>query len=107
MNSLSNMKSVADVVSSRLCVGCGACEWACPDSRVTLFDFLSEGIRPVVSAEADCRGCTACLDVCPGIGVDFPAVDPAPPFGEKAEQKWGPLLEIWEGHAVDAEIRYQ
>ena len=107
MSSPSKMKSVADVASHRLCLGCGACAWACPESQVSLFDFLSEGIRPVVSDQGDCINCTACLDVCPGIGVDFPAVNPSRPFGARAEAEWGPLLEIWEGHAVDAEIRYQ
>jgi len=107
MNSLSKMKSVADVVGRRHCLGCGACAWICPNSRVDLVDFLREGIRPVVSEESDCSGCSVCLDVCPGISVEFPEVEEIRTFGSSAEREWGPLLEIWEGHAVDAEIRYQ
>lgn len=98
-----------DVVDWRLCLGCGACAYICPDQRVQLFDFLAEGIRPLV-AEGDCKDCAQCLQVCPAVTSDFA---PAPLNQSKSGSiidedftlNWGPVLEIWEGHATDPEIR--
>lgn len=102
------MKTVDDVAASRLCIGCGACEPACPKSNVRLFDFKDEGIRPVVSGKEACLDCTACMEVCPGLETDFrQGVSEEGPFGMEAIENWGPMLEIWEGHACDADIRFK
>lgn len=98
--------NVADVASWRLCLGCGACEPTCPEGRVELFDFTEEGIRPKVT-EGACDGCSACLDVCPGLGVSFPDAGADIPFSRQLRRRWGPVLEIWEGFAVDSTMRHQ
>ena len=99
---------ISAIVANRLCIGCGACAPACPQKAITLFDFLNEGIRPVVDAAADCAGCQACLDVCPGNAVDFRlGVTNEGPYGKDAIAHWGPMLEIWEGHASDPAIRFK
>jgi ferredoxin len=64
------IQHLSDVVSWRLCLGCGACAYACPEGRVRLVDLLEEGIRPVVGA-ADCGSCRQSLDVCPVVQSDF------------------------------------
>lgn len=78
-----------------MCLGCGACAYICPDERVSLRDFLEEGIRPVVAA-GDCSGCSVCVEVCPAVQSDFPS-----------KEAWGPIVEMWEGHASDSEIRFK
>ena len=98
--------NVADIARQRLCIGCGACEPICPSGKVKLFDFKSEGIRPVLENN-DCSNCASCLDVCPGDSVEFPEPRKDSPFGWEAEARWGPILEIWEGYAVDSEIRFR
>ena len=90
-----SIQNVTDVVDWRMCLGCGACAYICPDDRVQLRDFAEEGIRPVVEA-GDCAGCSACVEVCPAVQSDF-----------LSEQEWGPIVEMWEGHASDAEVRFK
>ena len=100
---MGKIKILADVVDWRLCVGCGACAYICPDDRVRLMDFFAEGIRPVVSA-GDCKDCTLCLEVCPAVQSDFKISEPAP---NDFTREWGPIVAIWEGHATDPEIRFK
>lgn len=100
--------SISEVVANRLCIGCGACEPACPNDNLALYDFEEEGIRPVVSSPDACKDCNACLEVCPGLETDFRlGVSETGPFGKEAVAHWGPILEIWEGHASDPEIRFR
>ena len=97
-----------DLVASRLCVGCGACAYICPKDKVALWDFLDEGIRPVVQDPAGCGECRRCVDVCPGVETDFGQLPPGPALGDaRFRQDWGQVLEIWEGHAVDPTIRFR
>ena len=101
-------QSLSEVVASRLCIGCGACQPACPEDNIKLVDFYDEGIRPVVEDSSRCADCTDCLDVCPGIETDFRlGVKNEGPLGKLATANWGPILEIWEGHASDETIRYR
>ncbi len=98
--------SLADVVAWRLCVGCGACAYICPEQKVRLFDFIHEGIRPVV--EGDCGHCPDCLAVCPAVQSDFRRASSADgsPADVAFEKEWGPVTGIWEGYATDPEIRF-
>lgn len=109
---MGQIKTLSEVVDWRLCIGCGACAWACPNGKVELWDFFNEGIRPVV-AEPNCGDCRQCLDVCPAIETDFriagaTAAVPGGPDsigGAEYVRDWGRVLEVWEGHAADPEIR--
>jgi coenzyme F420 hydrogenase subunit beta len=100
------IRTVKGIVDWRLCLGCGACAYICPDRKISLSDFPDHGIRPVVANEV-CANCTACLDVCPGHENDHtglllrPGIDPA------LIRTFGPVLEIWEGYATDEEIRHR
>jgi coenzyme F420 hydrogenase subunit beta len=98
-------KTVADVVRWRLCLGCGACAYICPEKKITLADFIEEGIRPLVQSD-DCASCSACLDVCPGYENDHEEINRRPDIISELKASCGPVLEIWEGYAADAEIRY-
>ena len=97
--------SVQDVARWRLCVGCGVCAGACPNKAITLTDVASEGIRPHVRPEA-CRMCGDCLKVCPGYMVVHDYLDSGMLVIKELMAGWGPILEIWEGCAIDAELRY-
>ena len=108
------IKILTDVVDWRLCVGCGACAYICPDDRVKLVDYTAEGIRPILS-EGNCGDCTLCLDVCPGVQTDFTPPDgktykhPAdvPANNKSFSENWGQVMEVWEGYATDPEIRFK
>lgn len=100
-------RHAADVARWRMCVGCGACAYACPEHKINIVDFIDHGLRPVLSdgacQEAQCRDC---LDVCPGIDVRHaPTPDSTGALAALAPS-WGPVLEVWEGYAGDADIRY-
>lgn len=113
------INKLSDVVDWRMCLGCGACAYICPDGKVSLFDFLQEGIRPVM-ADASCGGCRQCLDVCPAVQSDFSLPQPgaglpsaaatssvSAEFDPTFVKTWGPVVALWEGHATDDQIRFQ
>jgi coenzyme F420 hydrogenase subunit beta len=99
-----SFKTVQDVVDWRLCLGCGACSYVCPERKIHLVDFLDQGFRPVVQAE-DCGSCRVCLDVCPALENDHTSINSVPGLIEEVKPYCGPMLEILEGHATDPEIR--
>jgi coenzyme F420 hydrogenase subunit beta len=102
MMSINNVKQI---VERRLCLGCGACAYICPEHRIRLVDFVEEGIRPVVDADR-CADCTDCLTVCPGYENDHTEINRRAGAIPELVEYCGPVLEIWEGHAADPEIRF-
>jgi coenzyme F420 hydrogenase subunit beta len=63
------------------------------------------GIRPQFDA-ATCPSCTSCLSICPGYQIDG-ALETGPPAqANESDHEFGPALEIWEGYALDPEIRF-
>lgn len=102
------MKNVKDIVRWRLCLGCGACQWACKEGRIKLYNFLDEGIRPVIEVE-DCGSCNDCLKVCPVFECNYKvnAIFRNNSFPLNYQKKWGPVVGLWEGYAVDPEIRFK
>ena len=84
-------------------MGCGACAPRCEGKAITLVDIPERGIRPLVDS-SKCRRCGECVKVCPGIEISHK------PFDEHVIselcREWGPVLEVWEGHAADTDIRY-
>lgn len=98
-------KNVKQVAQWRLCTGCGACVYICPEKKIHLADIIHDGLRPVLKDE-NCKSCNDCLKVCPGYEI----VQEPPNDREKCilslRRDWGPILEIWEGYASDPEIRF-
>src|SRR5271166_640467 len=130
----SRIKTVADVARWRLCLGCGACAYICPEKKISLVDFLEEGIRPVLSnarpgvpssgapepssafsalsavksspSPDPCSNCTACLDVCPACENDHTEINHRRGILPELKESCGPVLEVWEGHASDSQTRF-
>ncbi len=97
-------RNVEDIASWRLCLGCGACAWACREGRVSLADVIHDGIRPTVKG-GECADCGDCVSVCPGLETSHGQF---PQESIKGLRKgWGPVLKVWEGHAADDGIRYR
>ncbi|MCW5554721.1 MAG: Coenzyme F420 hydrogenase/dehydrogenase, beta subunit C-terminal domain [Verrucomicrobiae bacterium] len=100
------IRTISDIVDWRLCLGCGVCAYICPERRVSLLDFVEEGIRPVVESN-DCGSCRVCLEVCPAFENDHTEINSVPGLIEELKPYCGPVLEIWEGYAADSEIRHR
>lgn len=102
----SRIKTVKGVVDWRLCLGCGACAYICPETKIRLVDAVDEGIRPVVENES-CGRCTACVDVCPGYENDHRELRRRPGIDPTLLGTFGPVLEVWEGYAADPDVRHR
>jgi len=98
------LRTTADIAAWRLCMGCGACVYACPNEAISLIDIVDAGIRPRVD-ENKCQQCHDCVKICPGIELEHEAFDEN--AIDELKESWGPILEIWEGYANDTEIRYK
>ena len=99
------IERVDDVVKWRLCVGCGACAYLCPQKSITLVNVKNDGIRPLIH-EGSCRECGECLKACPGIEASHCSADSIGTALGELREGWGPILEVWEGHASDPELRF-
>lgn len=102
---LNRIRGINDVAEWNLCSGCGACAFVQPDV-VHMVDDLDAGRRPVVAQGATGSRLPTLpgLAICPGVELGHDA----PPKGGPGDldPAWGPVLEVWEGHATDPEIRY-
>lgn len=101
---MSRIHNIRQVVEHRLCLGCGACAYICPE-HIRLVDYSNEGIRPLVDDKA-CTSCTECLKVCPGFENDHTEINRRAGVFDDLTEFCGPVLEIWEGYATDQEIRF-
>lgn len=97
--------TVKGIVDWRLCLGCGACSYICPERKIQLVDVLSQGIRPLVENER-CGSCRDCLAVCPAYVNDHRRLLDQPQLIPAVKSAYGPVVELWEGHATDPDVRF-
>ena len=98
--------TLRQVVDRHLCMGCGACAAARPD-LVRMVDTDSHGRRPLIASDAEPATLRALAAVCPGHGIDAARVPEARLARGYEHAAWGPVLEVWEGHAADPELRFR
>jgi coenzyme F420 hydrogenase subunit beta len=101
---MSRVDTIQDVVDRHLCMGCGTCAAARPDI-VRMVDTVAHGRRPLIASDAEPGAGRALAQICPGR-----AIDASPPAAghdrDYAHAAWGPVLEVWEGHATDPALRF-
>lgn len=101
---MKRIATITDVAERQLCTGCGTCAYVQPD-EIEMVDDIDHGRRPIVDAAARHRGATdLALDACPGVALahDGPETDSI----ASLRDTWGPVLEVWEGYASDADTRF-
>ena len=85
-------KNVQDVAFWRLCVGCGACSYICPEKKIRLMDVVQDGVRPVIE-KPDCKDCDECIKVCPGIESNHQYSKNANGLISELKEGWGRFLK--------------
>ena len=97
------INNIQDVVERQLCSGCGVCAYLSPDS-IEMVDSDEHGRRPRHKGDRPDDG--DAMKACPGIKLGHTADGhPADAIPELLPA-WGPVLEVWEGHATDEAIRF-
>lgn len=99
------LKKASQIAEWRLCLGCGACAYICPEQNIRLLNFVHDGIRPVYNP-SQCKECGECIKVCPGYETIQRSARSTPGLIDELYQSWGPILEVWEGYAADSEMRF-
>lgn len=97
------LKSIQEVVDSKLCSGCGACAYMQPD-EIRMVDVRDEGLRPVLAPGA--ADTSEALKACPGIELEHRDYSAEATVDQELVDAWGPILSMWEGGAADDELRY-
>ena len=102
---VARIENLRQVVETGLCLGCGACAYICQGANIRLVDFVDEGVRPVLDTD-QCARCSECLEVCPAFENDHREINRRPGILPEMTEYCGPVMEMWEGHATDSEIRF-
>jgi coenzyme F420 hydrogenase subunit beta len=100
------IKTIEDIAAWQLCCGCGACSYISPE-QIEMIDVLEYGRRPCFKSQSDISAAKETMQVCPGIDL---AREPKPvsQLGDDSfYDVWGPILNVWEGHASDEQIRFE
>jgi len=101
------INNIKDVSEYQLCCGCGVCAYLYPND-IEMVDIPCLGRRPNFLCDKATVTFDQALQVCPGFRVSHPLDQPnRKELISSLSHSWGPVLEIWEVHADDPEIRYK
>jgi coenzyme F420 hydrogenase subunit beta len=102
---ITNLKQVVDY---QLCCGCGLCAYLYP-GKIRMADAPAFGRRPQFKEQASSSNSFQLgLDLCPGVSLTHTQESlHRQGIIEFLNEKWGPVLDVWEGYAADPEIRYK
>lgn len=93
--------SIAEVVRSGLCIGCGLCE-AATGGRVRMAATPAGSLRPFPADGFPPEEETMVLSACPGVAVEA-RFDP----GARTDPVWGTFSSMAYAWAGDAEVRFK
>jgi coenzyme F420 hydrogenase subunit beta len=97
---------INDVSEAQLCCGCGACAAIAPD-QIEMIDVIDHGRRPRMRPGSKNEAALeAAMQACPGVSIGHERGDRADGAIEELRAAWGPVLDVWEGHAADEAIRF-
>lgn len=99
--------NIPDVAAAQLCTGCGVCAGLSPE-RYRMTDIPAVGRRPERCDRADPEpdeADTVAMDACPGRALTHTFDETDHGLDRSLRASWGPVYEVWEGHAADPEIR--
>ena len=96
---MSKALKLKQIVDQHLCMGCGACAAARPDA-IEMVDTTHHGRRPLLKTPSASTNEPDIAGICPGREIRFA---PAKNYEQAA---WGPVMEVWEGHATDHDLRF-
>ena len=99
------MNKIQKIVETQMCTGCGVCAYLAPNA-IQMVDDIKLGRRPIVQPEADLDGLSDASTACPGKGLTHTFNSEDPELIEELVPAWGPIYEMVEGYAVDADIRF-
>ncbi|MBN1256442.1 MAG: ferredoxin, partial [Planctomycetes bacterium] len=106
MGYLATVKTIQDVAERHLCCGCGVCAYLAPDA-IAMVDVLEQGRRPKVKEAANHESqLREALQACPGITLDHEFNPAEAGWIPELVKTWGPVKNIYEGHACDEEFRF-
>lgn len=92
--------SLQDIVSNRLCTGCGTCAFLAP-AHVKMAETTDENRRPKCSPDLPAELDQFLAGACPSVAERNTDIS------SSVTQAWGPVVEVWEGYATDEEIRFK
>lgn len=98
--------TVQDVADARMCCGCGACAYINPRD-IKMIDVVDQGRRPAIAnGDRIDKQSKEALKVCPGVELEHTFDPNSPGLIKELTPAWGPIYELWEGHAADEAIRF-
>ena len=98
---------ISKVVRDDLCMGCGTCAAMCPTGAISLVKDEACGCFLARIQSEQCTSCGICFAVCSGHAIDVAQLsDVFLPDAQK-DERLGPYLRCYLGHAADGQTRFQ
>ena len=100
-------RDITSVVKDDLCMGCGSCASMCPEGAISLVKDEAYGSFIAQIYSSRCIGCGICFAVCPGHAIDVDKLSDKFLPDTLEDERLGPYLNCYIGHAADQQTRYE